>query len=84
MLSLYYLYVPRRSCSLYELQCQKMYLRSCVSGEIQISLCVCRVWSEYSLDVFWIAKNAKFLHADKSDSSEFMDDIYRGLYFLDN
>ena len=37
----------------------------CVSlAKIQISLHIGAVWSESLLGTFWIAKNAKFLHAD--------------------
>ena len=31
--------------------------------KIQISLRICTVWSDSSLDAFWIAKDTKFLHA---------------------
>ena len=37
---------------------------------IQISLCICVVWSESSLGSFWIAKDAKFLHRDKKDANQ--------------
>ena len=36
-------------------------------AKIQISLCIRAVLSEDSLDTFWMAKNAKFLHADNRD-----------------
>ena len=39
-------------------------------AKVQISLRICTVWSESSLDAFWIAKDAKFLHADNSDSDQ--------------
>ena len=38
--------------------------------KIQISLYIRTVWSESSLDAFWIAKDAKFLHADSEDSDQ--------------
>ena len=37
---------------------------------MQISLHICAVWSESSLESFWIAKDAKFLHANKEDSDQ--------------
>ena len=37
-------------------------------AKIQISLCIRAVWSESSLDTFWIAKDAKFLQAENKDS----------------
>ena len=36
-------------------------------AKIQISLRICPVWSESSLDAFWTAKDAKILHTDKED-----------------
>ena len=36
----------------------------------QISLHIHVVWSESSLGAFWMAKDAKFLHADKEDSDQ--------------
>ena len=33
-------------------------------AKIQINLCIRALWSESSLGTFWIAKDAKFLHAD--------------------
>ena len=39
-------------------------------AKIQISLCIRSVWSESSLGVFWIAKDAKFFHADNEDSNQ--------------
>ena len=38
--------------------------------KIQISLRIRAVWSESSLDAFWIAKVAKFPHADIEDSDQ--------------
>ena len=38
--------------------------------KIQISLCIRTFWSEYSLSALWIAKDAKFLHADIEDSEQ--------------
>ena len=48
-------------------------VRKCTFGHvrpvmIQISLRIRAVWSESSLAVVWIAKDAKFLHADNEDS----------------
>ena len=37
-------------------------------AKVQISLCICAVWSESSLSKFWIAKDKKFLHADNENS----------------
>ena len=34
---------------------------------IQISLHICAVWLESSLGAFWIARDAKFLHAENED-----------------
>ena len=39
-------------------------------AKIQISLRIRAVWSESSLDAFWIAKDAKFIHADKEESDQ--------------
>ena len=39
-------------------------------AKIQISLRIRAVWSESSLGKFWIAKGAKFLHADNEDSDQ--------------
>ena len=36
--------------------------------KIQISLYICAVWSESSLDAFWIAKDVNFLYVDGKDS----------------
>ena len=36
-------------------------------AKIQISLRIRAVWSESSLGAIWIAKDAKFLHADNED-----------------
>ena len=36
----------------------------------QISLRIRAVWSESSLGAFWIAKDARFLHADNEDSDQ--------------
>ena len=38
--------------------------------KIQISLRIRAVWSEFSLGAFWIAKVAKFLHADNENSDQ--------------
>ena len=38
--------------------------------KIQISLRIRAVWSESSLNAFWIAKDAKFLYADNEDSDQ--------------
>ena len=42
-------------------------------AKIQISLRIRAVWSEFSLGAFWIAKDAKFLHADNEDWSDCAD-----------
>ena len=39
-------------------------------GEILIRLRIRAVWSESSLGTFWIAMDAKFLHADNEDSDQ--------------
>ena len=39
-------------------------------AKIQISLGIRAVWSEASLGAFWIAADAKFLHADIEDSDQ--------------
>ena len=39
-------------------------------AKIQISLRIRTVWSESSLDAFWIANIAKFLYADNEDSDQ--------------
>ena len=39
-------------------------------AKIQIRLRIRAVWSESSLGLFWIAKDAKCLHADNGDWSE--------------
>ena len=38
--------------------------------KILIRLRIRAVWSESSLGAFWIAKDAKFLHADNEDSDQ--------------
>ena len=40
------------------------------SAKIQISLCVCVVWSESSLGAFRITNDAKFLHSDNEYSDQ--------------
>ena len=37
-------------------------------AKIEISLCIRAVLSESLLGAFWIAKDAKFLYADKEDA----------------
>ena len=39
-------------------------------AKIQIGLRICAVWSESSLGAIWIAKDAKFLNANKEDSDQ--------------
>ena len=39
-------------------------------AKVQVSLRFRAVWSESSTNAFWIAKNAKFLHADNKDSDQ--------------
>ena len=39
-------------------------------AKIPVSLRILAVWSESSLGAFWIAKKAKFLHADNEDSDQ--------------
>ena len=39
-------------------------------AKIQISLRMLAVWSESSAGAFWIANDAKFLHADNEDSKQ--------------
>ena len=39
-------------------------------AKIQISLRIRAVWSESSLDAFWIAKDAKFLHVHNEDTDQ--------------
>ena len=39
-------------------------------AKIQISLRMRAVWSEFSLDVFWVAEDAKFLNAANEDSAQ--------------
>ena len=50
-------------------------VRKCIFGhmrpaKILISLRIREVWSESSLGAFWVAKAAKFLHADNEDSDQ--------------
>ena len=50
-------------------------VRKCTFGhvrpaKIQISLRIRAGWSESSLGAIWIAKDAKFLHADNEDSDQ--------------
>ena len=49
---------------------QKRYLRTCAPSEDSDFLCIRAVLSGSSLDNFWIAKDAKFLHADYEDSDQ--------------
>ena len=37
-------------------------------AKIQIRLSICAVWSESSLDAFWIVSDARFVHAGNEDS----------------
>ena len=39
-------------------------------AKIQISLRILAVWSEFSLDAFWLAKDTKFLLADNEGSDQ--------------
>ena len=39
-------------------------------AKVQISLRIRTVWLESSLDTLWIAKDAKFIHADNEDSDQ--------------
>ena len=39
-------------------------------AKIQINLRIRTVWSESSLGAFWIAYDAKFLHAENEDSDQ--------------
>ena len=64
-LSIYSVYISRK-------------VRKCIfvhphSGKIQIGLLVCTDWSESSLGAFWIAKDAKFLHADNKGFDQTAD-----------
>ena len=52
---------------------RKRTFRHVLPAKIQISLRICTVWSESSLGTFWIANDAKFLHADKEDWSNWAD-----------
>ena len=58
---------------------RKRAFRYVCPAKILISLCIWVVWSESSLyGAFWIAKDAKFLHADNgdwSDCTEAQDDL---------
>ena len=49
---------------------QETYLGYVRQAKIQISLRIRAVWSEYSLSALWMAKNAKFLHADIISSGQ--------------
>ena len=49
---------------------RKRKLRHVHPAKIQISLRIRAVWSESSLGTFWIAKVAKFLHADNEDADQ--------------
>ena len=55
------------------LNVRKRTFRHVLSAKIQISLRIRAVWSESSLGAFWIAKIAKFLHADNEDWSDCAD-----------
>ena len=39
-------------------------------AKIQISLCFDTVWHEFSLRIFWIVKDVKFLHVNNEDSNQ--------------
>ena len=43
-------------------------------AKIQISLRICAVWSKSSLGTFWIAKDAKLLHADNENRADCPDE----------
>ena len=45
-----------------------MYVGHLRQAKIQIRLRIRTVWSESSFGVVWIAKDAKFLHADNKDA----------------
>ena len=49
---------------------RKSTLRHVPPVKILIRLRFCAVWSESWLGAFWIAKDAKFLHADNEDSDQ--------------
>ena len=50
-----------------------MYLRTYAPSEDSDQLHIRAVCSESSLSAFWIAKDAKFLHADNEDSGQRAD-----------
>ena len=58
---------------LYESESQKHTFEPVHPATIQISLRIRAVWSESSLDAYWIAKDARFLHADNEDWSDCAD-----------
>ena len=62
-----YKYICLRDMPDNELQLQKMYLWILCPAKIQISLRICAVWSDSSLGIFWISKDAKFLCVNNED-----------------
>ena len=52
---------------------RKRTLQHVCLAKIQISLSIRAVWWESSLGAFWIAKDAKFLHADNENWSDCAD-----------
>ena len=54
----------------YEPNIRNHTLRNVYSAKIQISLSIRDIQSEPLLAAFWIAKNAKFLHADNEHSDQ--------------
>ena len=42
-------------------------------AKIQISLRICKAWSESSVDAFWIAADVMCLHADSGDSDDWLE-----------
>ena len=54
----------------FESQRQKTFLRTSVPNEDSDQPAYSRSRSESFLDVFWIAKDAKVIHADKEDSEQ--------------
>ena len=67
-----------KSMNPYHMDQMSCNIRNCIFGhvrsaKIQISLHIRAVWSESSLCTFWTAKDAKNLHADNKDWSDWAD-----------
>ena len=62
------------SCVTFSICLVHFFYSIAVSDNVSLDMCpqqrfssACTVWSEFSLGTFWIARDAKFLHADNKE-----------------